>query len=164
MSRVWAVLRKVASTDNCSNPSRKLDEKNFKKGFFPVLDWFRALRESCISDQSCCNFLFQQNSRHLTTDLTINFACKLCDKFRACTIENWMVVSRDYSLRSSSHSLHHGIASTDFKVESDNVIIHNVVWIVVKGLLFYHYKLQCKCNLNTKTSVNSIIQCNHFLS
>ena len=47
-------MRKVASPDNRSNPSRNLDEK--KNGFFPVLDRFRGLHESCVADQSCRNF------------------------------------------------------------------------------------------------------------
>ena len=28
-----------------------------KNGFFPVLDRFRGLRESCVADQNCRNFL-----------------------------------------------------------------------------------------------------------
>ena len=50
-------MRNVASADNRSNPSRNLDDK-LKKGFFPVLDRFRALRESCVADQSCRNIYF----------------------------------------------------------------------------------------------------------
>ena len=52
-------MRKVASADNRSIPSRNLDEY-FKKTIFPVLDRFRA----------------------------VNFACESRDEFRACTIEN----------------------------------------------------------------------------
>ena len=72
--------------------------------FFPVLDQFRALRESCVANQSCCNFLFLWNLRHLRTDLTINFACELQDEFCLCTIENWMVVGWGYFSHTSSHS------------------------------------------------------------
>ena len=65
--------------------------------FFPILDRFRALRESCgaafISELSQF-FLLPRNLRHVMTDLTINFACKSGDRFQACTIENWTVVSR----------------------------------------------------------------------
>ena len=75
-----------------------------KNGFFPVLDRFRALRESCVADQSCRIFLFPRYPRHLMRNLAINFACESCDEFRACTIENWTVVSRDYFLHVSSHS------------------------------------------------------------
>ena len=75
-----------------------------KNSFFPVLDQFRALRESCIAAQNCCIFLFLRDSRHLTTNLTINFACESRDEFRACMIENWTVVSRGYFLHASSHS------------------------------------------------------------
>ena len=43
-----------------------------KKRDFLLLDRFRALRESCVSDQSCRIFFsFPPNSRHLTTDGTI---------------------------------------------------------------------------------------------
>ena len=31
-------------------------DKLKKMGFFPVLDWFRALCESCVSNQNCRNF------------------------------------------------------------------------------------------------------------
>ena len=82
--------------------SGRINEKN---GLFPVLYWFSALRESCVADQGCRYFfLFPQNSRHLTTDLTINFAWELRDEFRACTIENWTVVGRGYFSHASSHS------------------------------------------------------------
>ena len=72
-------------------------------------DRFRALRqtvlrESCVADQSCRNFLFPWNSRHLMTDLTINFACELRDEFHPCTIENRMVVGRGYFSHDTSHS------------------------------------------------------------
>ena len=81
--------------------SGRINEKN---GLFPLLDWFRALRESCVADQSCPIFLYPQNSRHLTTDLTINFPYKSCDEFCACTIENWTVVGRGYFSHASSNS------------------------------------------------------------
>ena len=69
--------------------------------------------------------LFPRDSRHLTTEPTINFACESTtsfpgsggkmrdpgnevgessDEFLACTIENWMVVSRGYFSQDSSHS------------------------------------------------------------
>ena len=41
-------MRKVASADNHSNLFRNQDEE-IKNGFFPVLDRFEALRESCVS-------------------------------------------------------------------------------------------------------------------
>ena len=51
------VVRNVASTDNSSNPSGEIWTNKLKNGvFFPVLDRFRALRESCVADQSCRNF------------------------------------------------------------------------------------------------------------
>ena len=52
-------MRKVASAENCSNSSRNLKSGriNEKNRFFPFLDRFRALRESSVADQSCCNFL-----------------------------------------------------------------------------------------------------------
>ena len=103
---VWAVVRKVAV---CWQPFKSVQKsrrlKLQKAGFFPVKDRFREFHESCLADQSCNNFfLFPRNSRHLTTDLTINFACESCDEFRACTIQNWTVVGRGYFLNDSSHS------------------------------------------------------------
>ena len=86
---LWAVVRKLASAGNRLSPSS---------------NGISALLESCIADQSCHNILFPQNSYHLTTDLTINFACKWCDEFHACTIENWTVVGRGYFSHTSSHS------------------------------------------------------------
>ena len=67
-------------------------------GFF----LFLTGSEHCVSlaeqylYQSCMSqfFLLPRNLRHLMTDLTINFACKSGDRFQACTIENWTVVSR----------------------------------------------------------------------
>ena len=44
----------VASADNRSNPFRNLD---------PVLDRFRALRECCVADQSCHNFVVPEETR-----------------------------------------------------------------------------------------------------
>ena len=49
-------MRKVASADNDSDPSRNLDEYTEKTVFFPVLNRFKALRDSCVADQSCRNF------------------------------------------------------------------------------------------------------------
>ena len=86
---VWAVVRKVASAGNRLNPSSNGNS---------------ALLESCVADQSCHNILFPQNSHHLTTDRTINFACKWRDEFHACTIENWTVVGRGYFSHTSLHS------------------------------------------------------------
>ena len=78
---------------------------NKKKRVFAVLDRFRALRKSCVADQSCRNFfIFPRNSPHLMTDMTITFACESRDEFRACTIENWTVVGRGYFSHASSHS------------------------------------------------------------
>ena len=54
--RAEATFWKVASADNHSNLSRNLNEEIKKNVFFPVLDRFRALRESCIADQSCRHF------------------------------------------------------------------------------------------------------------
>ena len=65
---------------------QKSGQINLKNGLFPVLDWFRALRESCVADQSCRNFFIHAI---WWQDLTINFACKSHAKFRACTIEHW---------------------------------------------------------------------------
>ena len=78
---------------------------NFKKRVFsfswPVssIAWVLLSR----SELSQC-FLFPRNSRHLTTEVTINFACEWRDKFRAWTIENWTVVNRGYFSHDSSHS------------------------------------------------------------
>ena len=81
-----------AKSSLCQQPFKSIQKSgriNLKNGLFPVLDQFRALHESCIADQSCCNFfLFPQNSCHLMTDLMINFACQSRDEFCACTIEN----------------------------------------------------------------------------
>ena len=92
----------------CEQPFKSVQKSgriNLKKRFFPVLDLFRALRESCVADQSCRNYLlFRRNSRHLMTDLTINFACESRDEFRAFTIENWTLVDRGYFLHNTSHS------------------------------------------------------------
>ena len=91
----------------CEQPFKSVQKSgriNLKKRFFPVLDLFRALRESCVADQSCRNYLlFRRNSRHLMTDLTINFACESRDEFRAFTIENWTLVDRGYFLHNTSH-------------------------------------------------------------
>ena len=81
--------RKVATAGNHLNPSG---------------NGISALLESCVADQSCHNILFPQNSHHLTTDLTIKFACKWRDEFHTCTIENWTVVGRGYFSHTSSHS------------------------------------------------------------
>ena len=68
----------------CRHPFKsvqKFGRINLKNGFFPVVDRFRALRESCVNlaQQMRVNaiFLFPRNLRHLTTDLTINFACEI---------------------------------------------------------------------------------------
>ena len=66
-------MRKVATAGNRLNPSS---------------NGISALLEYCVADQSCHNILFQQNSHHLTTDLTIKFAYKWRDEFHARTIEN----------------------------------------------------------------------------
>ena len=51
------MVRKVASADNRSDLSRNLDEYIKKKTvFFPALNRLRALRDSCVADQSCRNF------------------------------------------------------------------------------------------------------------
>ena len=43
----------------CRQPFKSVQKSgqiNFKNGFFPVLDRFRTLQESCVADQSCRNF------------------------------------------------------------------------------------------------------------
>ena len=80
-----------AKSSLCPQPFKSVQKSariNFESGFFSVLDQFGALREYCVADQSCRNFFIQRNSRHLITNLTINFAGESHDKFRACTIEN----------------------------------------------------------------------------
>ena len=81
---------------------------NFKKRFFPVLDRFRALRESYVSlvysrSELSQFFLFPRNSHYLTTDLTINFTCKSHDEFPTCTIENRTVVGSCQFSHDRSH-------------------------------------------------------------
>ena len=78
-----------AKSSLCRKPFKsvqKYGQINKKNGFCPLLDWFRALCESCVNlvQQIRVNtiFLFLQNSRHLMTDLTINFACESRDEFR----------------------------------------------------------------------------------
>jgi len=65
---------------------KKSGQIKLKNGIFTVLDWFRALCESCVADQSCHNFFIRAI---WWQDLMINFACKLHAKFCACTIEHW---------------------------------------------------------------------------
>ena len=98
-----------AKSSLCRQPFKSVQKSGWinkkKNGFFPVHDWLRALRKSCVADQSfVAIFLFPQNSHHLTTDLTINFAYKSRDVFHICTIENWTVVSKGYFVHASSHS------------------------------------------------------------
>ena len=98
----------------CRQPFKSVQKSgriNHKNGFFPLLGRFRALRESCVADQSCRNFLFQRNSRHLTTNLKVNFACEWRDEFCACTIENWTVVGRGYFSQSQASSHSENVAS-----------------------------------------------------
>ena len=83
-----------AKSSLCQQICPEISTNKLKNGFFPVLDRFRALHESCVANQSCHNFLLLQNLRHFTTDLTINFAWESCEVFRACMIENWTVVCR----------------------------------------------------------------------
>ena len=88
------------------NSILKSGQINLKNRFFPVLDRFRALRGSCIADQLELSqvFLFLWSSRHLTTDLTINFACESHYEFCACMMANWTVVGKGYFSQDSSHS------------------------------------------------------------
>jgi len=47
-----------AKSSLCQQPFKSVQKSgriNLKNRFFPVLDQFRALRESCVADQSCCN-------------------------------------------------------------------------------------------------------------
>ena len=82
---------------------QKSGQINKKNSFFPVLDRFRALRESCVPDQSCRNFFIPAKLAPFD-NLTINFACESRDEFRACTVENWTVVGRGYFSHARSHS------------------------------------------------------------
>ena len=105
---VWAVMGKVASAKNRSNPSRNLDSWiNFKKRVFFL---FLAGLNHCVNlawvlchRSELTQFFYSCKTRHLTTDLTIDFPYKLHDKFCTCTIENWTVVSRGYFSHASSH-------------------------------------------------------------
>ena len=81
---------------------QKSGQIKWKNGFFPVLDQFRALRESCVANQSCHSYLFPRNLHHFTTNLKINFAHESCEEFRACTIGNWTVVCRRYFSHSNT--------------------------------------------------------------
>ena len=94
-------LEKSSLCEQLFKSVQKFGRINLKKRFFPL---FRALRDSCVADQSCRNYLlFRRNSHHLMTDLTINFACESRDEFRAFTIENWTLVDRGYFLHNTSH-------------------------------------------------------------
>ena len=95
-------LEKSSLCEQLFKSVQKFGRINLKKRFFPL---FRALRDSCVADQSCRNYLlFRRNSHHLMTDLTINFACESRDEFRAFAIENWTLVDRSYFLHNTSHS------------------------------------------------------------
>ena len=85
-----------AKSSLCRRPFKSVKKSgriNKKPVFFPILDRFRALRESYVSlawvlrSRSDLSQFFPRNSRHLTTGLTINFACESRDEFRACMIE-----------------------------------------------------------------------------
>ena len=56
-------MRKLSSADNRSTPSRNLDEKNKKNEFFPVLDRFRALRESWAAGSELSQFFDSRETR-----------------------------------------------------------------------------------------------------
>ena len=81
----------------CRQPFKSVQKSgwiNLKKRALSCLAW--QIRVVAI-------FLFRRNSRHLTTDLRVNFACESRDEFRACPIENWTVVGRGYFSHSSPH-------------------------------------------------------------
>ena len=59
--------------------------------------------ERCVlEDQSCGNFLFVQKSRHLTTELTINFAWELRDELWAL---NELRLLGEATFREVAHSV-----------------------------------------------------------
>ena len=85
-----------AKSSLCWQPFKSVQKSgriNEENGFFPVLDRFRALRESCVANQSCHNFFIPAKLAPFDDDY---FACESRDEFRACTIENWTVVCRGY--------------------------------------------------------------------
>ena len=73
--------------------------------FFPVLDRFGALRESCVGNQSCRNFFYYRETRAIWRQTwRLILLANRRDEFRTCTIENWTVVGRGYFSHASSHS------------------------------------------------------------
>ena len=84
-------MRKVASADYRSIPSRNLDEWSKKTGFFPFLDRFRALRESCVADQSCRIFFYSRETRVIWRQ-----TWQLILLANRISIDNWTVVGRGY--------------------------------------------------------------------
>ena len=98
-----------AKSNLCRRPFKSVKKSgriNKKTVFFLFLTGL----EHCVSltwvlrSRSDLSQFFPRHSRHLTTGLTINFACESRDKFRACMIENWTVVGRGYFSHSSSQS------------------------------------------------------------
>ena len=74
----------------CQQPFKSFQKSgqiNLKNRYFPVLDRFRALHESCVADQSC-PFFISVKLAPFDDNLTISFACKSREEFRACAIEN----------------------------------------------------------------------------
>ena len=66
------------------------------------------MRESSVSlarqIRDVATLLFLRNSRHLTTDLTINFACKSRDEFHTCTIQVERL-SAEATFRMTAHTV-----------------------------------------------------------
>ena len=102
-------MRWGAKSSLCRRPFKSVKKSgriNKKTVFFLFLTGL----EHCVSltwvlrSRSDLSQFFPRHSRHLTTGLTINFACESRDKFRACMIENWTVVGRGYFSHSSSQS------------------------------------------------------------
>ena len=93
----------------CQKPFKSVQKSgwiNFKNGFF----LFLAGLNHCVNlawvlchRSELTQFFYSRKTRHLTTDLTIDFPYELRDKFCTCTIENWTVVSRGYFSHASSH-------------------------------------------------------------
>ena len=76
-----------------------------KNVFFSVLDWFGALCESCVGNQSCRNFFYYRETRAIWRQTwRLILLANRRDEFRTCTIENGTVVGRGYFSHASSHS------------------------------------------------------------
>ena len=73
-----------------------------KNVFFPVIDWFRTLRESCVADQSCRNFFYSCETRAIWRQTWWLLLLVNRDELRPCTIENWTLFGRGYFWHDSS--------------------------------------------------------------